>query len=254
MLKFTFLGTADSAQLPVYNCDCAACQRAQQDPTWRRRPASALLQTEQGAWLIDSGLPDITERFAPGTLQGIFKTHYHADHAQGLLHLRWGVNMRLPVYGPDDVNGFADLYKHPGILDFSRPFKAFETRQMSGFTVTALPLVHSKLTYGYVFISDSGRSIAYLTDTVGLSEEVMEYLARLNLDVMIIDCTYQPLEKANRNHNDITIVLALQQVIQAKTVILTHISHSFDCWLMQHAQTLPPNFQIAQDNLGFTLA
>ena len=104
-----------------------------------------------------------------------------------------------------------------------------------------------------MFISDSGRSIAYLTDTVGLSEEVMEYLARLNLDVMIIDCTYQPLEKANRNHNDITIVLALQQVIQAKTVILTHISHSFDCWLMQHAQTLPPNFQIAQDNLGFTL-
>lgn len=253
MLKFTFLGTADSAQLPVYNCDCAACQRAHQDPSYRRLPSSALLQTEQGAWLIDSGLSDLTQRFAPGFLQGIFQTHYHADHAQGLLHLRWGVNIRLPVYGPDDVHGFADLYKHPGILDFSPRFTAFETKQMPGFTATALPLIHSKLTYGYVFTSDSGKSIAYLTDTVGLSEEVMEHLAELKLEVMIIDCTYQPLDKANRNHNDLTIVLALQQVIQAQHVILTHISHSFDCWLMQHAHTLPANYKIAQDNLGFSL-
>lgn len=253
MLKFTFLGTADSAQLPVYNCTCFACQRAHQEPDYRRRPASALIETEQGAWLIDSGLTDLTERFSPGFLHGIFQTHYHADHAQGLLHLRWGVDMRLPVYGPDDVNGFADLYKHPGILDFSQTFSAYETRAMPGFQVTALPLIHSKLTYGYLFVGEQGQSIAYLTDTVGLSEEVMELLAAQQLDVLIIDCTYQPLAKTNRNHNDITIVLALQQVIQAKTVFLTHISHSFDCWLMEHADSLPKNFQVARDNWGFTL-
>lgn len=253
MLKFTFLGTGDSAQSPVYNCDCVACQRSQQDEQYRRRPASALVETEHGAWLIDSGLSDLTERFAPGFLQGILQTHYHADHAQGLLHLRWGVNMRLPVYGPDDVNGFADLYKHPGILDFSQPFKAFETRQLPGLQVTALPLIHSKLTYGYLLVGEQGQRIAYLTDTVGLSSEVLEHLAAQRLDVLVIDCTYQPLATANRNHNDYSIVLALQQVIQAKQVFLTHISHSFDCWLMEHENTLPKSFAIARDNWGFEL-
>lgn len=253
MLKFTFLGTADSAQVPVYNCDCQACERAKQDSFYRRLPASALVETEQGAWLIDSGLSDLAQRFEPGFLKGIFQTHYHADHAQGLLHLRWGVNMSLPVYGPDDEVGFADLYKNPGILDFSQPFTAFETRQLPGLCVTALPLIHSKLTYGYVFISDLGKRLAYLTDTVGLGRQVIEHLAMLDLDAMIIDCTYPPLNQPNRNHNDLNIVLKLQEAIQAKKVFLTHINHEFDCWLMEHDQSLPSHFYIARDNMELTL-
>lgn len=253
-MKFSLLGTGDSAQVPVYNCACAACRRAHDEPAYRRLPASALLETDQGVWLIDSGLSDLTQRFEPGFLQGIFQTHYHADHAQGLLHLRWGVNMSLPVYGPDDTSGFADLYKHPGILDFSQPFSAFETRQMPGFSVTALPLNHSKLTYGYVFIDkQTQQSIAYLTDTVGLNRQVIEHLTALKPDLMIIDCTYQPLEQANRNHNDLSIVQGLQQEIQAKRVVLTHISHGFDCWLMEHEASLADNFQIARDTMSFSL-
>lgn len=252
MFKFTFLGTADSAQVPVYNCDCPACQRARDDAAYRRLPASALITTAQGAWLIDSGLMDLSDRFAPGFLKGIFQTHYHADHAQGLLSLRWGVNMRLPIYGPDDVDGFADLYKNPGMLDFSEPFSAFETRQMPDFQITALPLNHSKLNYGYLFVSDAGKRVAYLTDTVGLSEVVMEHLAKQNLDVMIIDCTYPPLAHAHRNHNDLSIVIALQQVIGARSVILTHISHDFDSWLMQQENRLPAPFLLACDGWGFT--
>ena len=36
----------------------------------------------------------------------------------------------IPVLGPDDAEGLADLYKHPGILDFSEPFAAFEQRML----------------------------------------------------------------------------------------------------------------------------
>jgi len=98
----TFLGTGDSAQVPVYNCLCAACERAQMDPTFKRRPCSALLQIADQQWLIDSGRMDLVERFPAPSLDGILQTHYHADHAQGLLHLRWGVNIRIPVWGPED--------------------------------------------------------------------------------------------------------------------------------------------------------
>src|SRR3546814_14727541 len=88
---------------------------------------------------------------------GILQTHYHADHAQGLLHLRWGKGLRIPVLGPPDPEGLADLYKHPGILDFSRTLNAFQPVSLDGLTVTPLPLMHSKLTYGYAF--DDGRQI-----------------------------------------------------------------------------------------------
>src|SRR5690606_16239818 len=126
------------------------CRRATDAVQYRRGPCCALLSVGGRSWLVDSGLPDLARRFPPGSLQGILQTHYHADHAQGLLHLRWGQGLTLPVLGPPDPDGLADLYKHPGILDFSRTLSPFETLALDGFSLTALPLQHSKLTYGYL--------------------------------------------------------------------------------------------------------
>ena len=39
----TFLGTGDSAQVPVYNCYCLACELARQSPRFMRKPCSVLL-------------------------------------------------------------------------------------------------------------------------------------------------------------------------------------------------------------------
>lgn len=78
----------------------------------------------------------------------------------------------------------SDLYKHPGILDFSQPFDAFETRELGSLTVTALPLLHSKPTTGYL-LQGEGRRVAYLTDTVGLPDATRDYLQRQPLDVLV---------------------------------------------------------------------
>ncbi|MGO1768040.1 MAG: phosphonate metabolism protein PhnP [Advenella sp.] len=246
-MKLTFLGTGNSAQMPVYNCDCIACARARHDLRYGRLPCSALLQTDDGQWLIDSGLMDLSTRFAPGALQGIFQTHYHADHAQGLLHLRWGVNLRIAVYGPPDENGFADLYKHPGILDFSQPFHAFEERRFAGFTMTALPLEHSKLTYGYLIRPDRGDSLAYLTDTQGLSAAVQDFLRTLRPVHCVLDCSYPPLPKPGRNHNDLNQALAIHAAIGAGTTWLTHAGHELDRYLMSHPDALPAGVRQAFD-------
>ncbi|MCW3147730.1 phosphonate metabolism protein PhnP [Stutzerimonas stutzeri] len=249
-MRLTLLGTGDAAQLPVYNCGCPACARAQSEPAYRRGPCSALIECGGQSWLLDSGLTDLCERFAPGSLSGILQTHYHADHAQGLLHLRWGTGLRIPVHGPDDPDGFADLYKHPGILDFSTPFAAFEQRMLGTLRVTALPLVHSKPTLGYL-LEGHDRCIAYLTDTVGLPDSTRELLQDTALDVLVLDCSTPPRDTPPRNHNDLTRALQSIEELQPAQAVLTHIGHELDAWFMQAPRELPENVCLARD--GMTL-
>ena len=243
-----FLGTGDSAQVPVYNCNCIACLRARSDTRLRRGPSSAMVRIAGQQWLIDAGRMDLADVFPAPAITGILQTHYHADHAQGLLHLRWGVNMRLPVWGPDDPVGFADLYKHPGILDFSHTWQPFESRQIAHVKVTAVPLQHSKPCLGYVFESAKGRC-AYLTDTVGLSPETYEWLRQRPLTYCIVDCSHPPQEQAPRNHNDVTRALAMCEGLEIEQLYFTHLSHDMDRWLLQNQASLPSHVHIARDGL-----
>ncbi|HWK70100.1 MAG TPA: phosphonate metabolism protein PhnP [Burkholderiaceae bacterium] len=245
-MRLSLLGTGNAAQVPVYNCGCSACQRARTAPRHRRGPCSALIECGTGRWLIDAGLTDLAERFAPGRLSGILQTHYHADHAQGLLHLRWGTGLRIPVLGPPDPEGLADLYKHPGILDFSRKLTAFEPVSLDGMAVTPLPLMHSKLTYGYLF-DDGMQRHAYLTDTVGLPPDTLDYLKQQPLDLLVLDCSYPPMPQAPRNHNDLTRALEIAASLNVAKTVLTHIGHGFDAWLMEHGDALPADILLGSD-------
>jgi phosphoribosyl 1,2-cyclic phosphate phosphodiesterase len=247
-MRLTLLGTGDARQVPVYGCGCPACTAALADPRLRRLPCSALIECDGQRWLLDSGLPDLTERFAPHSLSGILQTHYHADHAQGLLHLRWGQGLVIPVHGPADPEGLADLYKHPGILDFSQPFAAFETRMLGGLQVTALPLVHSRPTFGYL-LQGGGRSLAYLTDTVGLPDDTARYLQGQRMDTLILDCSMPPQPQTPRNHNDLTLALEIIEQLQPARAVLTHIGHTLDAWLMAEPRQLPANVLIGQEGM-----
>ncbi len=250
-MRLTLLGTADARQVPVYNCNCPACDSARVYPARRRGPCCALIECGAQRWLIDSGLTDLCERFPPHSLSGILQTHYHADHAQGLLHLRWGQGLIIPVHGPDDPEGLADLYKHPGILDFSQPFAAFERRQMGELSVAALPLNHSKPTFGYLLegLTASGeqRRIAYLTDTLGVPDASAEVLRQQPLDLLVLDCSTAPQPIAPRNHNDLTRALEVVEQLQPRQTVLTHIGHSFDAWLLEHPDALPAGVSLACD-------
>jgi phosphoribosyl 1,2-cyclic phosphate phosphodiesterase len=247
-MRLTLLGTGDARQVPVYGCQCPACQAAYADARLRRRPCSALVELGDQRWLIDSGLPDLAERFPPRSFSGILQTHYHADHAQGLLHLRWGQGLVIPVHGPADPEGLSDLYKHPGILDFSQPFSAFETRLFGELSVTALPLLHSKPTLGYL-LEGGGRRVAYLTDTVGLPADTTAYLQRQALDALVLDCSMPPQPQAPRNHNDLNLALQIIEALKPERTVLTHVGHALDAWLIQHAGELPDGVHVARDGM-----
>ncbi len=72
------------------------------------------------------------------------------DHVQGRSPATLGRGRSDPVYGPPDEQGCDDLFKHPGLLDFSHTVVPFVVFDLQGLQVTPLPLNHSKLTFGYL--------------------------------------------------------------------------------------------------------
>lgn len=245
-MRLTLLGTGNAAGMPLYGCDCAYCRAARTDRALQRTPCSALLEAGDQKYLLDAGQINLCERFPEGTLDGIFLTHFHPDHVQGLFHLRWGVGQTLPVYTPPDAEGCLDLYKHPGILDFT-PQRKFKIFRLTDMEITPVPLLHSKPTFGYLF-KQNGQRIAYLTDTKGLSPGTACFLADLSLDLMVVDCSYPP-GNDNMGHNNFNDALIIDQKVRPKRTILTHIGHDLDIWLLHNEARLPSHITLGRDGM-----
>lgn len=245
-MRVTLLGTGAAGGVPLYGCTCPACALAHREATRMRLPCSALVEDGTTRVLIDAGLPDLHTRFAPGSLTAIVLTHFHPDHVQGLFHLRWGVGTPIPVYGPPDAEGCADLYKHPGLLRFERLAK-FEPVHLGTLTLTPLPLVHSKPTFGLALTNAHGHRFAYLTDTVGLPPATEAFLRDWQPHALALDCSHPPQPERPRGHNDWPLALQCIAQVQPQRAWLTHISHELDAWHLAHAPTLPGHVQLARD-------
>ncbi|MGY8869381.1 MAG: phosphonate metabolism protein PhnP [Pseudomonadales bacterium] len=259
MIEVEFIGTGNAGQVPVWGCQCRACLRAITNPVYRRGPCSLAIRTPLGVTLIDAGRTDLAERYAFDDIHRIILTHFHMDHVQGLFHLRWSERSRkIPVFRPNDPLGADDLYKHPGVLEFQEPFIPFNTVYWPDFSLTALPLNHSKITLGYLLQKDSFR-LAYLTDTIGLPESTEKFLLSIgsgqldSIDYLIVDCSEPPHKKLPKNHNDFNEILHIYKKIRPNKMILTHISHRLDCWLLENASVIPNNMSVASDGMTLTI-
>ena len=248
-MQLTFIGTGDCAGVPVYNCSCPACAATRDNPQRQRSLSCAHLVTSQLSLLIDAGPPDLGSRFPRDSIDLILLSHFHVDHIYGLFPLRWGrAEIKLPVYGPDDPAGCADLLNHAGILDFSTVMQPFATCTVADLTITPLPLTHSKPCLGYALLSEESR-LAWLCDTSWLPLETSDFLKSWKPDIMVLDCTFAPRTQRHPNHNDIAAAVALHEEIAPVQTYLTHISHDLDHWLLVNGNSLPENIQVASDNL-----
>jgi ribonuclease Z len=168
-------------------------------------PCVAVVAGEQ-LFVVDAGTdgPRNLARmgYQPGTIQGVFLTHFHSDHIDGLGELgtlRWagGDNATpLPVYGPEGVERVVDgfnaayaqdfVYRHEHHGDLVAPMSAagltaipFARPPMDelamvyegeGLTVEALTVDHSPVepAVGYRF-TYKGRTLLITGDTVKLA-------------------------------------------------------------------------------------
>ncbi|KXF83076.1 phosphonate metabolism protein PhnP [Enterovibrio coralii] len=237
MLKLTLLGTGAAGGVPLYGCECPACERATMQPAFERRPCSAMVEwgrsSSQERLIIDAGLMDLHARFPAGTYKGFLLTHFHVDHVQGFFHMRWGKAESIPVWCPDDPEGCADLLKNPGCLRFLPEMKHAETMTINGLRVTPLAMKHSRPTFGYL-LEFGTKSIAYLTDTEGLPAHTMDFLrSQRRLNALVLDCSFPPNHDGT-NHGDIENAKRIYEVLNPDELIITHIGHELDHWLMNN--------------------
>lgn len=251
-MRITFLGTGAAGGVPLFGCQCIACIRAGTDAGHLRRPCCAMIETANTRVLLDAGLMNLHDHIAPGSLDAILLTHYHPDHVQGLFHLRWGVGDRIPVMSPADKDGCADLYRNPGLLQFSA-VTAFTAFTIGELTITPLPLIHSRPTLGYAIEGPRGERFAYLTDTIGLPPATTAFLERWPSFSMALDCSFPPRPQP-ANHNDWDLALGCITEVKAQQAWLTHIGHQLDSWLLADQPFLPAHIKVAHDNLTVELA
>ena len=259
-MNIKFIGTGNSAGIPVFGCDCSACNLARDDEKFVRHSGCSL-QVNYGdeLLLIDAGMVDFKQRYEnEKKLKNILITHFHADHVLGLLEARWGKNRNINVIAVDDSEGFTDLYKHPGIFNFSKkaiPFQTF-TIGHEALKITPLPLHHSKPTVGYFISNDAGKNLTYLCDCGPIIPvETVNFLhEQENLDCLIIDSNFPPTEIDCRNHNNLITALENIDILSPQIAFLTHISHDLDAWLSENKNfILPENVRIASDELVFNI-
>ena len=220
-MKFEFLGTSDTGGIPLHLCSCSICEEARKKSTFNRSTSAFLELDDKSVILFDAGYDNTCEKFNTTPIRAVFLTHFHADHCLGLIRLRKSVNT-ITCYTPNDDTGFGDLYLHPDSITYQKlePFESIVMHE--NVQVVAIPLEHSKPTYGYVVVT-AQKKCAYLTDCASIPEDSLAYLKAQKLDYVFIDAAYTPWY-ASKKHLNWESAEAYIEAIAPKEGYLIHAS------------------------------
>ncbi|MDR2080841.1 MAG: MBL fold metallo-hydrolase [Campylobacteraceae bacterium] len=231
MQKITlkFIGTSDTAGLPVYGCGCAACEMYRKSGRFNS-PSCAYIEFQNSVVFIDGGSDEFMKIRENKKQLAQFLTHFHADHAYGLLRLRHSAQS-IPCYHPKDENGFADLLTRPHGFRFieNRPFQSIYE---AGLEFTPVPLIHTRPTHGYV-IKTPNKTIAYLTDCSKIEEQSLDFLRKADLDAAFIDASYDT-EYNEGKHLNFNQANELIELMGAREGFLIHQSHYSLSYVLNH--------------------
>ncbi|WP_445258943.1 MBL fold metallo-hydrolase [Nocardioides aurantiacus] len=164
-MRVTVIGCSGSYPGPESSASCYLVEAELQGRTWR-----ILLDLGSGA------LGSLQRHVDPGSIDGVFLSHLHADHCLDLCgyyvmrkYHPDGALPRIPVWGPADTAGRMarayDLEEQPGMNE-EFDFIPYGTTaiEVGPFTVTARRVVHPVTAYGLRIEAD-GRALAYSGDT-----------------------------------------------------------------------------------------
>ncbi|MDY9927954.1 MBL fold metallo-hydrolase [Methanosarcina sp.] len=226
-MRLTLLGTGDAVGTPKIGCNCPTCADAREGGKSQRLRFSILVESDQGKILIDTS-PDLRQQFLRQRLSGIdgvIWTHGHYDHYAGFGEF-YRVQNRVDVYGVRETLDYIDQY-----VSFLKPryhhVKLYDPFELIGLRFTLFKVYHPPVeTPAGVIISDADTVKVVVTgDTSSnIPEKSLELMK--DPDLLIADAIVPPHIHIKKHMNS-EEAMALAQKLNAKEVVLTHLSHLF---------------------------
>lgn len=251
--RFLFSGTGGSMGVPVIGCTCPVCESTVKE---NKRLRSAGFLFAQGKTIaVDAG-PDFRTqclRYGIGAIDGIFVTHTHADHINGLDDVRifhFRKNAPIPCMlskeSIEDVESRFHYFFPPFEGDMSQSKKLdLQVVDKDFGAVSFLDIPFTVVTYYQAGMKITGfryKSFAYITDIQTFSDEIYEHL--YGLDTLVLSALrWTP----SLVHFTIDDALTFIDKVNPKKALLTHIAHD-----LEHHDTLtrlPAHVRVAYDGL-----
>lgn len=199
-MKIQFLGTAAAEGFPAVFCNCEFCQKARTLGGRNIRTRSQSIVNNE--LLID--LPaDTYHHFLQNGIMGhkikyLFVTHSHEDHFYpDELNMRHGAfahNMDAPTLkvflNEGAYRKLAEQLKKYQNIEVNL-ISYFETVELDGYRVTALPARHFDGDKANFYIIEGSQTILYAHDTGYFFDSVFDFIKEkgFKFDLVTMDCT-----------------------------------------------------------------
>ncbi|MCS7066087.1 MAG: MBL fold metallo-hydrolase [Fimbriimonadales bacterium] len=241
------LGTAAAEGIPALGCNCEVCRTA-------RERGGKNIRSRSGA-LIDNLLkidfgPDTLyhihrERLNPTDWRFLVFTHSHHDHcaSEELQYLLPGfappeTARNLRILGNAAVKAKVEsVVAYTGLRLECMPIRAFERYTLGDYTLIPIRATHMTEVPDEevlnLVVEREGRRLLYACDTGWYPNETWDFLAELELDLLVLECSFGFQPSNYSGHLDFEgCVEAVARMHKQGTlrpdsrVVLTHFSHN----------------------------
>ncbi len=238
-MKIEILGTVQDGGVPHLGCECDVCEAAREDPSKQRYNASILLKENSDSdsirYLIDA-TPDVRYQLHGEYLDGVFISHGHLGHINGLLH--FGEEGRdaemIPVYVSDKAKEYISKNDPFRILIDKNnidliTFNDGDSQSIQGANLQAIEVIHTGVNTDTLafMIRGENKNVFYMSDIHEWTEETLGLVKEA--DIAIIDGTFWDKEEIDRYHEVPHPVIkeTMHKTENWDTeIIFTHLNHT----------------------------
>lgn len=226
MIKVQFLGTGAAEGIPAMKCGCEHCRRARQEGGKLRRERSCILLRLPGYTLLVDAPPNIRNilsSYGINSIDGIFISHEHYDHAGGLKEFAyWGKDIDLftvaSTYASLEREG---AFRETGGHLVSQEFHPGMAFHFDGFFLVPFAVKHSVPCFGLA-VFQGGVKLIYTSDTSSIFSHYA-YTLMEGADLLIVNTP--GFEEPQADHINIIEAVDLKYRVNAKKLVLTHFNH-----------------------------
>lgn len=205
-MKIHYLGTGAAEGVPAMFCNCTSCMAARKTGSVRSRSQVLL----DGELSVDFP-PDAyyhAMRFGVdlSAIAYLAVTHAHQDHfyahdfiLRGYKYAHGLTRETLEIFGNEEAyEVFRESTKREMREDVKEHIlfhriSAFEEHSFGGWKMISLPARHSSCDPLLYLFEKDGKRVLHLTDTCGLGEDALSFLARIGgapCGLVTLDCTF----------------------------------------------------------------